>query len=95
MPVDEHRMCGLWPADLWLVGVSWQIVTDMRTLRSLAEFLLHLDAVTFLSYLDTLRATEGTRSLWLFHTAAHTIFEQATPVLQVLPVPTDMPQFER
>ncbi|PSC75286.1 DNA repair endonuclease UVH1 [Micractinium conductrix] len=54
-----------------------QIVADLRTLRSLASFMLRFDSVTFMSYLDNLRATEGTKSVWLFHSAAHTIFEAA------------------
>ena len=53
-----------------------QLVQDLRTLRSLAEYLLRFDAVTFLMYLENLRATEGVNSVWLFHDAAHTIFEQ-------------------
>ena len=54
-----------------------QIVNDLKTLRSLAEQLLSFDAVTFLAHLDNLRITEGVASIWLFHDAAHTIFEQA------------------
>lgn len=53
-----------------------QIVNDLKTLRGLAEQLLSFDAITFLSYLDNLRITEGVASIWLFHDAAHTIFEQ-------------------
>ncbi|KAL3151984.1 hypothetical protein ABBQ32_001106 [Trebouxia sp. C0010 RCD-2024] len=54
-----------------------QLVQDLRTLRALAEYLLRFDSVTFLMYLENLRATEGVTSVWLFHDAAHTIFEQA------------------
>jgi len=54
-----------------------QIVADLRTLRSLAALLNKLDPITFLNYLDTLRVTEGTRCAWLFHSAAHTVFEAA------------------
>ena len=54
-----------------------QIVADLRTLRTLAGLLNKLDPVTFLNYLDTLRATEGTRCTWLFHSSAHTVFEAA------------------
>ncbi|EFN55307.1 hypothetical protein CHLNCDRAFT_134272 [Chlorella variabilis] len=54
-----------------------QIVADLRTLRGLASYMLRFDAVTFMSYLDNLRATEGVKSVWLFHSAAHTIFEAA------------------
>lgn len=54
-----------------------QIVSDLRTLRVLATFLTKMDPITFLSYLETLRSMEGTRSAWLFHSAAHTVFEAA------------------
>jgi DNA excision repair protein ERCC-4 len=54
-----------------------QIVADLRTLRTLAGLLNKLDPITFLTYLDTLRVTEGTRCAWLFHSAAHTVFEAA------------------
>ncbi len=54
-----------------------QVVADLRTLRTLAELLLRLDGVTFLGYLESLRASEAVGSVWLFHDAAHTIFEQA------------------
>ena len=53
-----------------------QLVQDLRTLRALAEYLLRFDAVTFLMYLENLRATEGVTTVWLFHDAAHIIFEQ-------------------
>ena len=53
-----------------------QIVSDLKTLRTLAEYLLILDPVTFLGYLENLRAAESINSIWLFHDAAHTIFEQ-------------------
>ena len=32
--------------------------------------MLRFDSVTFMSYLDNLRATEGTKSVWLFHSGA-------------------------
>lgn len=54
-----------------------QIVNDLRSLRTLAEQLLKLDAVTYLMYLENLRATEGAYSVWLYHPSAHVIFEQA------------------
>ena len=78
-----------------------QLVDDMRTLRSLANYLLKFDAVTFFRYLENLRATDGTKSAWMFHGASHIIFEAAkkrvyrsetnakgnaiTPVLEDLP----------
>ena len=54
-----------------------QIVADMRTLRSLANYLLKFDAITFLKYLENLRVTDGSKSAWMFHSAAHVIFEAA------------------
>lgn len=65
-----------WPSTQAGKGAVMQLVQDLRTLRSLAEYLLRFDAVTFLMYLENLRATEGVNSVWLFHDAAHTIFEQ-------------------
>lgn len=41
--------------------------TPLPPPASLASYMLRFDAVTFLSYLDALRATEGTKSVWLFH----------------------------
>ncbi len=38
-----------------------------RSVCSLAAYMLRFDAVTFMSYLDNLRATEGVKSVWLFH----------------------------
>jgi DNA excision repair protein ERCC-4 len=54
-----------------------QLVDDMRTLRSLANYLLKFDAVTFFRYLENLRSTDGTKSAWMFHSASHIIFEAA------------------
>lgn len=56
-----------------------QVVNDLRTLRTLAEYLLSFDCISFLSYLEALRASESVNSVWLFHEAAHIIFEQALP----------------
>lgn len=50
-------------------------MTDLGTLRELAEALLRYDAVTFLQLLDTLRLSEGRAAVWLLHSAAHTIFD--------------------
>ena len=63
-------------ADMNLPSSAVQIVSDLKTLRTLAEYLLILDPVTFLGYLENLRAAESINSIWLFHDAAHTIFEQ-------------------
>ena len=35
------------------------------------------DAVTYLKYLDTLRVSEGVRSVWIFADSSHKIFEFA------------------
>ncbi|KAG0502339.1 hypothetical protein HPP92_002411 [Vanilla planifolia] len=43
-----------------------QLVSDLRTLRKLLDYLLRYDAVTYLMYLDTLRVSEGVRSVWIF-----------------------------
>lgn len=54
-----------------------QLVGDLKTLRKLADYLLRYDSVTFLKYLDTLRVTEGVRSVWIFANPTHKIFELA------------------
>ena len=54
-----------------------QAVHDLRTLRGLSQCLLRYDAVTFLRYLELLRAGESREALWLFADATHTVFEQA------------------
>lgn len=38
---------------------------------------LRYDAVSFLKYLDTLRVSEGVRSMWIFADSSYKIFELA------------------
>lgn len=54
-----------------------QLVSDLRTLRKLLDYLVRYDAVTYLKYLDTLRVSEGVRSVWMFAESSHKIFELA------------------
>ncbi|KAJ7544180.1 hypothetical protein O6H91_09G067800 [Diphasiastrum complanatum] len=54
-----------------------QLVRDLKTLRELADYLVRYDAVTFLRYLDTVRASEGVRSVWIFAPPTHKIFDLA------------------
>ncbi|GAA0154544.1 endodeoxyribonuclease [Lithospermum erythrorhizon] len=72
-----------------------QLVSDLKTLRKLLEYLVrfyvpdtvlnkgHLfgmsryDAVTYLKYLDSLRASESFRSVWIFAESSYKIFEYA------------------
>ena len=54
-----------------------QAVHDLRTLRGLSQCLLRYDAVTFLRYLELLRAGESREAMWLFADATHTVFEEA------------------
>ena len=53
-----------------------QLVSDLKTVRTLLEFLLHFDCITFLTFLETLRATESVGALWLFRDPTHTVFQQ-------------------
>lgn len=39
--------------------------------------IIRYDAVTYLKYLDTLRVSEGVRSVWIFADSSHKIFELA------------------
>ncbi|WOL19793.1 DNA repair endonuclease UVH1 isoform X1 [Canna indica] len=54
-----------------------QLVSDLKTLRKLLDYLVRYDAVTYLKYLDTLRVSEGVRSMWIFADSSYRIFELA------------------
>ncbi|GFP96491.1 DNA repair endonuclease uvh1 [Phtheirospermum japonicum] len=54
-----------------------QLVSDLRTLRKLLDYLARYDAVTYLKYLDSLRASESFRSVWIFAESSYKIFEYA------------------
>ena len=65
-----------------------QAAADLRTLRSLADELLTLDAVSFLRRLDALRAADaGLGGGWLLADAAHTVFAAAKRRVYVLTRP--------
>eukprot|EP00250_Pteridium_aquilinum_P006518 c16417_g1_i2 orf=74-1330(+) len=69
-----------------------QLIYDLKTLRKLADYLVRYDAITFLKYLDTLRATEDVRSVWIFANPTHKIFELAKRrVFQVIRTDTGIP----
>lgn len=69
-----------------------QLVSDLKTLRKLADYLVQYDAITFLKYLDTLRASEDVRSVWIFANPTHKIFELAKRrVFQVIRTDTGNP----
>ncbi|KAK4423017.1 DNA repair endonuclease UVH1 [Sesamum alatum] len=54
-----------------------QLVSDLKTLRKLLDYLARYDAVTYLKYLDSLRASESFRSVWIFAESSYKIFEYA------------------
>ncbi|KAK4728414.1 hypothetical protein R3W88_021402 [Solanum pinnatisectum] len=54
-----------------------QLVSDLKTLRKLLDYLVRYDAVTYLKYLDSLRASESFRSVWIFAESSYKIFEYA------------------
>lgn len=54
-----------------------QLVSDLKTLRKLLDYLVRFDAVTYLKYLDTLRVSESHRSVWIFAESSYKIFEFA------------------
>ncbi|GMH29781.1 hypothetical protein Nepgr_031624 [Nepenthes gracilis] len=54
-----------------------QLVFDLKTLRKLLDYLVRYDAVTYLKYLDSLRASESFRSVWIFAESSYKIFEYA------------------
>ncbi|KAI4369977.1 hypothetical protein MLD38_018366 [Melastoma candidum] len=54
-----------------------QLVSDLKTLRKLLDYLVRYDAVSYLKYLDTLRVSESFRSVWIFAESSYKIFELA------------------
>ncbi|KAM7253923.1 hypothetical protein ACFE04_031605 [Oxalis oulophora] len=54
-----------------------QLVSDLKTLRKLLDYLVRYDAVSYLKYLDTLRVSESFRSVWLFAESSYKIFDLA------------------
>ncbi|XP_028762572.1 DNA repair endonuclease UVH1 isoform X2 [Neltuma alba] len=54
-----------------------QLVSDLKTLRKLLDYLVRYDAITFLRYLDTLRVSESFRSVWIFAEGSYKIFDYA------------------
>ncbi|XP_010441283.1 PREDICTED: DNA repair endonuclease UVH1-like isoform X2 [Camelina sativa] len=54
-----------------------QLVSDLKTLRKLLDYLVRYDAVSFLKFLDTLRVSESYRSVWLFAESSYKIFDFA------------------
>ncbi|CAN0842691.1 DNA repair endonuclease UVH1 [Linum grandiflorum] len=54
-----------------------QLVSDLKTLRKLLDYLVRYDAVSYLKYLDTLRVSESFRSVWIFAESSHKIFDYA------------------
>ncbi|XP_024030660.1 DNA repair endonuclease UVH1 isoform X2 [Morus notabilis] len=54
-----------------------QLVSDLKSLRKLLDYLVRYDGVTYLKYLDTLRVSESHRSVWIFAESSYKIFEYA------------------
>ncbi|TXG51234.1 hypothetical protein EZV62_023758 [Acer yangbiense] len=54
-----------------------QLVSDLKTLRKLLDYLVRYDAVSYLKYLDTLRVSESFRSVWIFAESSYKIFDYA------------------
>lgn len=54
-----------------------QVVSDLKTLRRLAESCLRYDAATFLRFLEAMRVSEPHASFWLLSSAAQKLFENA------------------
>ncbi|CAA7041895.1 unnamed protein product [Microthlaspi erraticum] len=54
-----------------------QLVSDLKTLRKLLDYLVRYDAVSFLKFLDALRVSESYQSVWLFAESSYKIFDFA------------------
>eukprot|EP00892_Ulva_mutabilis_P008481 jgi/Ulvmu1/6004/UM026_0130.1 len=53
------------------------LVRDIRTVQDLLTYLLRFNCVSFLRYLQCLRAAAGPRTEWMLHSAANTVFLEA------------------
>lgn len=54
-----------------------QLVSDLKTLRKLLDYLVRYDAVSYLKYLDTLRVSQSFQSVWIFAESSYKIFDYA------------------
>lgn len=54
-----------------------QLVSDLKTLRKLLDYLVRYDAVSYLKYLDTLRVSQSFQSVWIFAEPSYKIFDYA------------------
>ena len=51
------------------------LVRDMRTVQELLRYLLRFNCVSFLRYLQCLRAAAGANTEWMLLSAANTVFQ--------------------
>lgn len=72
--IIRHQLDPIWHT---LGKKTKQLVSDLKTLRKLLDYLVRYDAVTYLKYLDSLRASESFRSVWIFAESSFKIFEYA------------------
>ncbi|XP_010531682.1 PREDICTED: DNA repair endonuclease UVH1 [Tarenaya hassleriana] len=72
-----------------------QLVSDLKTLRKLLDYLIRYDAVSYLKYLDTLRVSESFRSVWLFAEASYKIFDYAKKRVYRLSMANDVKSDEQ
>ncbi|XP_059444248.1 DNA repair endonuclease UVH1 isoform X2 [Corylus avellana] len=72
--IVRHQLDPIWHT---LGKKTKQLVSDLKTLRKLLDYLVRYDAVTYLKYLDTLRVSESFRSVWIFAESSYKIFEYA------------------
>lgn len=56
------------------------VVRDIRTVQSLLTYLLRFNCVSFLRYLQCLRAAAGPRTEWMLHSAATVVFQVLPPL---------------
>ena len=64
-------------APIWntLTHSTHVAVRDMRTVQELLQFLLRFNAVSFLRYLQCLRAAAGPTTEWMMLSEANTVFQ--------------------
>ena len=75
--LDANLMAQLEPKWNSIPKPVKQVVSDLKTLRRLAESCLRYDAATFLRFLEAMRVSEPHASFWLLSSAAQKLFQSA------------------
>jgi DNA excision repair protein ERCC-4 len=68
----RHQLDPVWNT---VSQVTQSLIKDIRTIQELLRYLLRFNCVSFLRYLQCLKAAAGPRTEWMLHSAANTVFQ--------------------